>query len=169
MQILVAVRFQVERKRISLGAPIVHVPSECILPCKQAPTVVTLVVPLLHVHTLIMPLQVCLSNELLGTVLHLAGERVLAVLVMSLLVGLEVVTATKELPASFDRTGENGVLLSSEASRLSSALSRHTRQPTGLPQECRSHAAWPGVDGLVFLGVILGFGGWRPRVWSLRL
>lgn len=62
-------------------------------------------------YALVVPLQVCLAHELLGAVIHLAWEWILALLVVRLHMRLEVVAATKELTATLDLALEVGLLL----------------------------------------------------------
>lgn len=68
----------------SLGATIFHVPPEGVFASKESPTEVAFVVALLHVDTLVMPLQVGFADELLGAAIDGTGKRVFAFLVMGL-------------------------------------------------------------------------------------
>jgi hypothetical protein len=59
---------------------------------------------------LVVPLQVCFSDELLATVILHAGEGVFSLFVMGLHMGFEVIAATKELPAALHFALEVGFL-----------------------------------------------------------
>jgi hypothetical protein len=96
-------------------------PSQRVFPSKESTTVVASVVPLLHVHTLVVPLQIRLPHELLVAVLQRTWERILPTSVVSLHVRLKVVAAAEELPASLNMALEVRIFLGGESPRLSSA------------------------------------------------
>lgn len=73
-------------------------------------------VALFHMDTLVMPLKIRLAHKLLGAAVDLAGEVVLASLVVRLQVRLEVVAATEELATTPDIALEIGILLGRELS-----------------------------------------------------
>lgn len=91
-------------------------PSQCVLASEHASTVVALVVPLLHMNTLMMPLEIRLAHKLFGTAINLAWEMVLAPFVVRLHVRLEVVAAAEELPTAPDFALKIGFFLGRELS-----------------------------------------------------
>lgn len=103
-------------------------------------------VPLLHVHALVVALEIRLAHKLLVAVCHLAGEGILPLLVVRLHVRFEVVAAAEHLAAPLDLADKVGLLLG--------------RQPAGRP-------SWP-LDPELSLGVVHEARGlWpagRPRV-----
>ena len=78
-------------------------------------------IPLFHVHALVVPLQIRLPHELLVAVLEGARERILPAGVVGLHVRLEVVAAAKEFTTSLDVALEVCIFLSGESPRLSGA------------------------------------------------
>lgn len=95
-----------------------HIPTKRILTCKHTAAEVTSMVLFLHVHTLIVSLEVCLSYEFLGAVWHCAWEWVLPVVGVRFHMGLEVVASAEEFTTSLDFALKIGVLFSSEFSRF---------------------------------------------------
>jgi hypothetical protein len=76
-------------------------------------------VALFHVNTLVVPLQVGLSNKLFVTVFQGTRKRVLAGCVMSFHVGLKVVASPKKLATSFHMALEVGVFFGRKLAGLS--------------------------------------------------
>ena len=94
-----------------------NLPSKCIFPSKEPAAIVASVVPLLHVYTLMMSLQVRLSNELLVAVRDWAWEWILSARIMGLHVSFKVVASSKKLATSFDMTLEVCIFLGGKLSR----------------------------------------------------
>ena len=72
-------------------------------------------VPLLHVYTLVVALEVCLAHKLLVAVVDGAWEWIFALLVMGLHMRLEIVTPAEQLATSLDLALKVGLLLGGQA------------------------------------------------------
>jgi hypothetical protein len=73
-------------------------------------------ISLLHVNTLVVPLQVCLPDKLLIAIFQRAREWVLPACIMGLHMRLEIIAASEELTTTFDMALEIGIFFGSEFS-----------------------------------------------------
>lgn len=94
-----------------------RIPFQSVSAGKLSPTVFTPVVALLHMHTLLVPLQICLAHKLLGAVSDLTGEWIVSLLAVRFHVCFEVVTAAEKLATSLDVALKVGFFLGCELSR----------------------------------------------------
>lgn len=80
--------------------------------------VIASVVLLPHMHALVVSRQIRLADKLPIAVAHRARERILAILVMRLEMGLVVIAPAKQFAAPLDLALVVGVLLGGEFARL---------------------------------------------------
>lgn len=85
-------------------------PSQSVLSSKEASTIVTLMIALLHMHTVEVSLKIGPTYKLLSAPIDRARHWIFALL-MRLSVRFVVVPALEGLPASFDFTSKVDLLL----------------------------------------------------------
>jgi hypothetical protein len=84
---------------------------QSVLASKEASTVVAFMIALLHVHALMMALEVSFPNKFFGAPIYCAWERIFTLLVMGFQVRFVVVAATEKLAASLYFALKVGLLL----------------------------------------------------------
>lgn len=136
------------------------VPFQGVSASKHAAAVVASMFALLHVHALLMPLQIRLAHETLGAVFTLAWEGVLSLFAVRFHVRFEVVTAAEEFATPCYVALEVGFLLGGKFPRGSSrALSTRAWRGALAGHHQRRLESGPCDVQLVWLGGVLGGSG----------
>src|ERR1700734_1373512 len=79
-------------------------PSQCVFSCKVPIAEVAAKIPFFHMNTLVMPLQVRLSDKFLAAAWERTRKRIYPAQIMRFHVSFEVIASTKKLTAAFDFT-----------------------------------------------------------------
>lgn len=86
------------------------IPPQGVFASKASPTKCAAVVSLLHVHALMVSLQVCFPGKLFATLLHRTVERIFPLFIVCFQMSLVIVASREHFATAFDLATETSIL-----------------------------------------------------------